>query len=69
MVGLVMSYRLAPGVQHPEQVRDVASECCRASFEFRLALCARYESDGFIEAFTESNTHPPCVEIGTRGMS
>lgn len=27
MVGLVMSYRLAPGVQHPEQVRDVASEC------------------------------------------
>lgn len=24
MVGLVMSYRLAPGVQHPEQVRDVA---------------------------------------------
>lgn len=27
MVGLVMSYRLAPGVQHPEQVRDVASKC------------------------------------------
>ncbi|CAM9974609.1 unnamed protein product, partial [Scytosiphon promiscuus] len=24
LVGLVMSYRLAPGVQHPEQVRDVA---------------------------------------------
>ncbi|CAM9195069.1 unnamed protein product [Laminaria digitata] len=24
MVGLVMSYRLAPGVQHPEQIRDVA---------------------------------------------
>lgn len=24
MVGLVMSYRLAPGAQHPEQVRDVA---------------------------------------------
>jgi hypothetical protein len=25
-VGVVMSYRLAPKVQHPEQVRDVASE-------------------------------------------
>ncbi|CAM9233786.1 unnamed protein product, partial [Choristocarpus tenellus] len=24
LVGVVMSYRLAPGVQHPEQVRDVA---------------------------------------------
>ncbi|CAM9818723.1 unnamed protein product [Pylaiella littoralis] len=24
LVGIVMSYRLAPGVQHPEQVRDVA---------------------------------------------
>lgn len=28
LVGLVMSYRLAPGVQHPEQVRDVAREKC-----------------------------------------
>lgn len=26
MVGLVISYRLAPSVKHPEQVRDVASE-------------------------------------------
>lgn len=26
LVGLVMSYRLAPGAQHPEQVRDVARE-------------------------------------------
>ena len=26
MVALVMSYRLAPDFQHPEQVRDVARE-------------------------------------------
>lgn len=44
MVGLVMSYRLAPEVQHPEQVRDVASESrkiCKNLTMSSLVLASR----------------------------
>lgn len=39
LVGIVMSYRLAPGVQHPEQVRDVAREFCTSFFVSILYCC------------------------------
>lgn len=39
MVGLVMSYRLAPDFQHPEQVRDVAREF------WKLRIC---QPDGLV---------------------
>jgi alpha/beta hydrolase fold len=39
-VGVVMSYRLAPKVQHPEQVRDVASEFFYAHIHYVVKLAA-----------------------------
>lgn len=43
MVGLVISYRLAPVVQHPEQVKDVASKylLLEAGVFFLSCPCAK----------------------------
>jgi hypothetical protein len=44
-VGVVMSYRLAPKVQHPEQVRDVASECLDVTYHYVMSLLIRTNCD------------------------